>query len=410
MRMNSALSSIAFVLGACSYSPVPLAEDAAWVPRTVLETEQATLHSPYGPEVSQRIASSVDFHAAGLRTIYGVEQDLDLTVRLVPVAVGDVARWQENLAAMKGHVRGYSLGREPGRVVIYVPDVERESRAVPPRLLRHELAHDFNKRVGLGGRPRWIAEGLAQCVEHWSTDTRSPQVGLALPPSALYTTGRWAQQGSAPRLLAWRDAVGEDLEAVAENYLLAYSFVLYLLREHTNGDFVERSRQIVAMTAQELIDLEPDWLRWATELDFVADLRSCLSSPDVLLRAEALDRAQGDALLATYMTTWSGFSPYAPEVLEVALAGLGDMELAASASWYLLSTDAARHLDPSQVREEVESPNVERAFIGQALLKSRGEEPDLSRARDLFARMTAEQRERCFWGRFVLGLEGGARG
>ena len=158
MKVSCSLSLFPLILSACSHTPFAVTEDEAREPLTVLRTEYVTLHSPYGEEVSRRIAGSVDYQTASLKAIYGVEEELELTVRLVPVAVGNVAEWRETRAATKGHLRGYSLGGDPGRIVVYVPDIERESRFVSPRLLRHELAHDFNKRVALGEKARWISE------------------------------------------------------------------------------------------------------------------------------------------------------------------------------------------------------------------------------------------------------------
>lgn len=90
----------------------------------------------------------------------------------------------------------------------------------------------------------------------------------------------------------------------------------------------------------------------------------------------------------------------------VPLAGIADTELGLSAAWYLMSTEAAEHLSPAQVRDQVDSRDAERALIGQALIKLRGGTPDLERARDLLSGMAAEQRDRCFFVRIVLELQG----
>jgi hypothetical protein len=405
LRLVVPLTLLAIVVSCRSDAMQRYAEDLAWEPETILETAHVTLYSPYDGELTWLFGRVIDHQVDIALGLYDLPPEQDITIRLVPVQTqipeqNATSNLLRAYSAAKGHAGGYVLG-DLG-IVVYVPaEASAAGFALTGKAgtIRHELSHDFCRRIGLLKMPRWLHEGLAESVEHFEIDEAGQPLWDEFIPLEVLEIATDAGPGTVDELLSW-GAFNEDGQlgsnVVPVRYALSHALVLFLLQRET-GRFRGRVEEIASFSSDDLRELESEWLEWMASLDPVATLAQAIESEDPAAKQRAITRMHLLGLNPAYREVLS--DPF----LRFARDALNDPDMYYSAEGYFLWTAAAA-IDDDMVAELAWAEDPSIRLLGQALIVRRGGTPDRDLVRRAYAAMDRETRRRSSGAISVLDL------
>lgn len=360
--------------------------------RTVVRGELVTLYSPYDEAASGAYARVLEHEAGLVRALLDSPAAPPVRLYLVPVAdAGDSIRVADRHGVAGGaFVEGFAFAyvHAEARGPFQRAELQRDT-------LRHELAHVYLRRTGLV-RDKWFDEGAASWIE--ALEARGEDLHEPVFAPALVGARAGAGPGTLAALLAWSRAERLPAEEAAARYERAQALVAFLVAHAPGETWRARLAAVHALSDEELLALEPEWLAWLGALDAVAVLRARSASDDPEVRAEA---AGALPVLAEHG---------APELAtraadELALALLADPLTLPAAATFLLYYRAAA-LTRADLEALERAPDPGRALVAGALRARRDEPVDLARARAAWSRLSAHERERCAVLAFQLpGLE-----
>jgi hypothetical protein len=346
-------------------------KDLAHTPQTVVATDVATIHSPFGERLTDKYAEAIG--RAGRRVARLLEVDpatIDLQVQLVPFTPPehDDPLTAVLMATQQGREgwRGYVVTvNGENWMILYVPDIREpgfQGVFTEQALVVHEMVHAMLDESGLGGdRPRWFEEGLAEVIETLPVDDEGRPRFDAPVPIPVHLARTLARPGDLERLTDWsRVSSGSRLDPQAEAplYPLAMAFTWYVMSETSDGSVLERAEACNRLTLDESHEMEDAWLTWLAELDLVEDFARLVRSDDLWLRQRAL-AAMTDAAADNADFRQRRF-------IDAALNGVSDPYTFWTSSHYLIQIVADR-LTEADLATLTDSGNPAECLLAQAL-------------------------------------------
>lgn len=400
MRGSLAIAVCLALLSACRAptrsSPEEIETYLRGLSTIVVKDECLELHSPLAAGPTAVYESVLREETALVRTLFPEAHTYVPRFYLAPTEREDtnVEPWEH---ATRDGFGGFAF--ETGFALVFVtadanPNEAAMQAETTRSSVRHEVTHLFARATGLVGA-RWFREGLACEVESRTA------AGGRLHETALHEdvieARDTARVGSTSELLAWSD--NERPVADTQRFYRESLALFRYLHGRASGDWIERSRAVLALEPDAIRALEGEWLAWLGRIDAVDAIRAGH-------RSEWVEERIGTATLLPVLAERQVSELDTREADELALELMLDPVTRDSAATFLLYF-RAKDLRSEDVEWLSGSKDPVVELTALALRERRGEPYDERRASELWSHATQEQRFSAYPQATLLGLVGG---
>lgn len=362
----------------------------------VVKDECLELHSPLAAEPTAVYESVLREETALVRSLFPEAKAYVPRFYLAPTEREDTDAepWEH---ATRDGFGGFAF--ETGFAAVFVTAdagaIEAAMQAATTRpSVRHEVTHLFARATGLVGA-RWFREGLACEVEsRTAASGRLHETALSEDVIAARATAR---VGSTRDLLAWTD--NERPIEETQRFYRESQALFRFLHGRASGDWIERSRSVLALTPDAIHALEGEWLAWLRRIDAIEAIRAGQ-------RSEWTEERVCTAALLPVLAERRVPELATREADELALELVRDRDSRDSAATFLLYF-RANDLRSEDVERLSGSKDPVVELTALALRDRRGEPYDERRAAELWSHATDEQRFSAYPQGTLLGLVGG---